>query len=73
MTIRELAETRIDAVRLVSHRTTDGLTTARFDVGGMASYDVEVRTTRAGAEQLTCKALRANPVPQHVLVGVQRV
>ena len=68
---RELAETRLDAVRLVGRRVTDGVTHARFEVGA-AAYDVEVRTTQGPSQRLTCQALRDNPVPVHEVLGIRR-
>ncbi|MET1063322.1 MAG: hypothetical protein ABWX71_10540, partial [Aeromicrobium sp.] len=70
---RELAETRMDAVRLVSRRISAGLTDAVFDVGGVR-WAVRVRT-EPGADllQLTCRATRDNPVPAHELLGISRV
>ena len=69
---RELAETRTDAVRLLS-RTADGPETrAVFAVGG-ASYAVTVRTSQGpDLQQLTCRATRDNPVPRHEVLAVSR-
>ncbi len=58
-------ERRLDAVRFVSREAADGRTDALFDVAGR-SYAVAVTSTRsADLEQLTCKALRENPVMHH--------
>lgn len=38
-----------------------------------STYDVEVRSERGAAEQLTCSALRQNPVPRHTLVEISEV
>ncbi|MCW2793633.1 MAG: sucrase ferredoxin [Nocardioides sp.] len=69
---RELAETRLDALRLVTRSAHDGITEAVFDVAGV-EWEVRVRTT-PGQElrQLTCKATRDNPIPQHELLGIAR-
>ena len=66
---RQLAETRIDAVRLVARSAADGVTRARFGVGA-ASYDVEVRTTAGPPARLTCQALRDNPTPVHEVLSI---
>jgi hypothetical protein len=70
---RHLGETREGAVRLVSRRRSNELTEATFAVAD-ARWDLQVRTM-PGAEsvQLTCKATRDNPVPQHELVSMTRV
>ncbi|GAW51666.1 MULTISPECIES: sucrase ferredoxin [unclassified Nocardioides] len=70
---RDLGATREDAVLLDRRSAGDGLTSATFTVAG-AAYDVVVRSTTdpATATQLTCKALRPNPVPTHELVSVSR-
>jgi hypothetical protein len=69
---RQLAETRDDAVRLLSRRVADEVTDAVFSVAG-AQWAVRVRTA-PGADllQLTCKATRDNPVPLHELLGIHR-
>jgi hypothetical protein len=69
---RQLAETRDDAVRLVSRQVADGVTDAVFAVAG-ATWAVRV-STAPGAEllQLTCKATRDNPVPLHELLAITR-
>lgn len=74
---RELAETREDALRLVSRhvaRDPDGdVTTAVFDVAG-AAWEVRVRSS-PGADlwQLTCKATRENPIPRYAQLDVARL
>ncbi|MCD4535408.1 sucrase ferredoxin [Nocardioides sp. cx-169] len=70
---RSLGETRDAAVRLVSRQIRDGITDAVFAVGA-DHWEVRVRTA-PGAEllQLTCKAARDNPVPQHELLGLRRL
>lgn len=66
----DLAETRDDAVRLVSRQVTGDLTEAVFDVAG-ATYAVLVRTSLGVARhQLTCRALRDDRVPQHEVLGI---
>nr|WP_246416394.1 sucrase ferredoxin [Nocardioides luti] len=68
---RELAETRVDALRLVRRSADDGVTEAVFDVAG-AAYAVRVRSTMRGSEQLTCRATRENPAVHHEVLGVRR-
>jgi hypothetical protein len=69
---RELAESRDDALRLVSRSVDADLTEAVFDVAG-AQYAVRVRSA-AGADlqQLTCRASRENPIPRHEVLGIAR-
>lgn len=70
---RDLAETRNDALRLVTSSSAGDETTAVFAVGA-ASYQVRVRTTHSpDTVQLTCRALRENPLPRHELLGVRRI
>jgi hypothetical protein len=68
----ELAESRDDALRLVSRSVDADLTEAVFDVAG-AQYAVRVRSA-AGADlqQLTCRASRENPIPRHDVLGIAR-
>lgn len=67
---RQLGETRIDAVRLMSRRTVDDLTEATFEVAG-AQWDVRVRTAlSADPQQLTCRSWRDNLIPVHDLVAI---
>ena len=70
---RDLGATREDDVVLVGRVVDGAVTSATFAVAG-ATYDVVVRSTSdpATATQLTCKALRPNPVPAHDLVSVSR-
>ncbi|MCW2842679.1 MAG: sucrase ferredoxin [Nocardioides sp.] len=69
---RELAETRDDALRLVSRSARDGVTEAVFDVAG-ATWEVRVRASPGQQpEQLTCKATRDNPIPVHELLDIVR-
>ena len=69
---RQLAETRNDAVRLVSRTVDDDVTVVVFTVAA-AEWEVTVHTT-PGADlvQLTCQAGRDNPVPQHEVTGIRR-
>jgi hypothetical protein len=69
---RQLAETRTDAVRLLSFSRSGEDSTATMQVDG-TSYDVLVRR-EPGHEPhlLTCRASRPNPVPAYRVVGVSR-
>lgn len=69
---RELDEPRADALRLLSRRRDGDVTDVVFEVGE-ARWRVRVRTA-AGADlvQLTCRASRDNPVPEHEVVSVER-
>jgi (2Fe-2S) ferredoxin len=70
---RDLAETRDDALRLVTRSVADGVTEAVFDVAG-ARYAVRVRSAPgAQRHRLTCRASRTSPAPEHTLLGVTRV
>lgn len=69
---RELGETRTDALRLVGRSVAGPDTEAVFAVGG-AAYAVTVRTSPGDEPvQLTCRAAREQPAPQHELVSVLR-
>ncbi len=70
---RHLGETHEGAVRLVSRQRSNELTDATFTAAD-ARWDLQVRTV-AGADllQLTCKATRDNPVPQHELISMTQV
>ena len=69
---RQLGETRLDAVRLVSRDRADDVWRAVFAVGG-AEWQVSVRThLSVEGHRLTCKALRDNPVPRHEVLSVRR-
>ncbi|KQZ70626.1 sucrase ferredoxin [Nocardioides sp. Root151] len=69
---RQLGETRDDAVRLVSRRVDDDVTDAVFTVG-RGQWTVQVRTSPGDDPlQLTCRAARDNPIPQHELLTVTR-
>ncbi len=62
---RHVDERRIDAVRFVSRRVHEGRTDAVFEVSGR-QYAVAVVSTRGeDLQQLTCRALRENPVVRH--------
>lgn len=69
---RELAETAGDTVRLV-RRTVDGpVTEATFAVAG-ATWSVRVRSTAGGTpQQLTCRATRDHPIPEHEVLSITR-
>ncbi|HYH35643.1 MAG TPA: sucrase ferredoxin, partial [Nocardioides sp.] len=69
---RQLGETRLDALRLVSHRRDGDLRHARFAVTG-SEWEVTVRS-RPGADlhRLTCRARRDNAVPQHEVLDIHR-
>ena len=70
---RDLAETRGDAVRLLTRRVVEDVTEAVFDVAG-ARYAVRVRSgPGAVTHRLTCRATRANPALEHTLLDVTRV
>ena len=70
----ELGETREESVWCEGRRSEGETTVARFRVGGFASYDVTVRSTRGpGTAQLTCRAVREGPIPRHELVSITRV
>ena len=69
---RQLAETRDDAVRLVSRAVEGELTVAVFTVAAV-EWEVTVRTTLGDdLVQLTCRAVRDNPVPRHEVTGIRR-
>lgn len=69
---RELAETRLDAVRFLSRHVAGAETEATFEVAG-ATWAVWVRTTHHDRpEQLTCRATRENPIPVHTLLAIDR-
>ena len=81
---RDLGETREGALRLVTRHQTQADTVddtaddrvdeteAVFAVGG-AEYAVLVRSSRgADPQQLTCRATRDNPIPQHEVVTITR-
>ncbi len=69
---RQLRETRVDAVRLISRRSVDNLTDATFEVVD-TRWTVQVRTGPSpDLEQLTCRASRDNPVRVHDLVRITK-
>lgn len=69
---RQLAETRNDAVRLVS-RTVDGAVTVAVFAVAAAEWEVTVHTILGDdLVQLTCQAVRDNPVPRHEVTGIRR-
>jgi hypothetical protein len=77
---RHLGEPRHDAVRFVSRRGSGHLTDpdghethAVFDVDGVL-YAVDVRSRNSPTtHQLTCKALRENPYPQHEVLDIRKL
>lgn len=73
---RQLGETRLGGLRLVGRRRDGDVQVATFSVEGVGSeWEVTVRSSRDDEvrHQLTCRALRDNPVPRHEVLGVQRV
>jgi hypothetical protein len=69
---RQLGETREGAVRVSTVTRSDDDTSVVLDVSG-APYTVVVRRSQAAEEyQLTCRALRSNPVPAYTVVAVER-
>jgi (2Fe-2S) ferredoxin len=67
---REVRETRLDAVRLVSSRRVDADTALVLEVAGTA-YDVVVRGGRTTERhQLTCQAAHTNPIPTFEVVSL---
>lgn len=69
---RQLAETRNDAVRMVS-RTVDGAVTVAVFAVAAAEWEVTVHTILGDdLVQLTCQAVRDNPVPRHEVTGIRR-
>ena len=68
---RELGETRLSALRLVSARRSGDDTTVVLEVDGTA-YDVVVRASESDERQLlTCRAQRESPVPSYDVVSLQ--
>jgi hypothetical protein len=64
-------ERRLDAVRFVSRQAGEGRTEAIFDVAGRR-YAVSVTSAREpDLHQLTCSALRENPVVRHEVHRIQ--
>ncbi len=69
---RQLGETGLQALRLVSRRTDGDLTEAVFDRAG-SEYAVRVRSAPgADLHRLTCRADRDNPIATHALLGITR-
>jgi hypothetical protein len=67
---REVGVDDVDGVRLVSTTRSGAETTVVFDVAG-AAYTVRVlRHLHPDEEQLTCRALRGNPVPAYDVVSL---
>ncbi len=66
-------ERRLGAVRFLSREVRDGRTDAVFDVDGRR-YAVAVTSTRSDdLHQLTCRALRENPVMRHEVHEIRAV
>ena len=69
---RQLAETRLHALRLRRRRREDDVLHVLFDVGG-TDWQVTVRTTTEGDRHLlTCAARRENPIPLHEVLAIRR-
>jgi hypothetical protein len=69
---RRLEETRDGAVRVTEVERSGEETSVRLESSG-AAYDVRVRCGQSSAEhQLTCRALRANPVPEYDILAIDR-
>ena len=69
---RQLGETGLQSLRLVSRRTDGNLTEAVFDLAGTA-YAVRVRSAPGtDLHRLTCRATRDNPIAVHALLGISR-
>jgi hypothetical protein len=69
---RELGDTRVDAVRLVSLVQSGESCTAVLESGG-TSYEVLVRReAEEDTHLLTCRATRENPVPRYRVVAISR-
>lgn len=67
---RRLGETRNDAVRVTAMTRNGDDTSVRLEAAG-SSYTVHVRRSRPDDEyQLTCRALRPNPVPAYDVVAI---
>ncbi len=69
---RRLGSTDLDAVRLVSCRTDDGLATVVLDVAG-APHQVRVRRASDEAAQLTCRAVRTSMLPELTVESITPV
>ncbi|NUR06909.1 MAG: sucrase ferredoxin, partial [Nocardioidaceae bacterium] len=67
---RAAGETRDAAVRLLWQRREDDEWHASFDVSG-STYAARVRRGTGAREQLTCRAVRDNPVPTYEVVEVR--
>jgi hypothetical protein len=69
---REVGETRLDAVGLLSVSRAGEETSVRLDVAG-TPYDVRVRrTTGADVHRLTCRAERAQSAPAYEVLQIRR-
>lgn len=68
---RRLGETRNGAVRTIGLARSDDVTSVRLQASG-STYIVRVRRSQPAEEhQLTCRALRTNPVPAYDVVAVE--
>jgi hypothetical protein len=68
---RLLDETRNGAIRVTAVTRTDDATSVRLEASG-STYTVRVRRSQPAEEhQLTCRALRTNPVPAYDVVAVE--
>jgi hypothetical protein len=66
-------ERRLGAVRFISREVDDGRTQAVFDVDGQR-YAVAVTSSRGSdLQQLTCRALRENPVVHHEVHEIRAI
>lgn len=67
---RQHAETRLDAVRVLSRRRIDEVTHVTLEAAG-AHWTVQVRTApSADVQQLTCQAVRDNAAQEHELIDI---
>jgi hypothetical protein len=68
---RQLQERRDGAVRVIEVTRSGDETSVRFESSG-STYLVRVRCERPSAEyQLTCRALRTNPIPAYDVVDIE--
>lgn len=69
---RHLGERRHDALSLISRTTAEDVTCALFEVAG-SRWNVRVRTSPSpDLQQLTCRAARDSPIPEHDIVAMDR-
>ena len=67
---RLLGETRNSGIRVTAMTRTGDITSVRLEASG-STYTVRVRSQLGQEQQLTCRALRANPVPAYDVVAVE--